>query len=280
MHVFKRIAILQDFLETKRKQKCTIGFVPTMGALHEGHLALMRRAKSENDILVVSIFVNPIQFNNPDDLLRYPRTIENDSKLLETVLCDAVFVPSVEEIYPVPETTIYNFGAIEQVMEGAFRKGHFNGVAIVVRKLFEIVKPNKAYFGEKDFQQRAIIQKMVENYAIPTEIISCEIVREPDGLAMSSRNMRLNETERTIAPQIFKTLKKAVLKKQELSPELMREYVEKQFKKIDAFNVEYVEIADEKHLQPIKTWHETKHARIFVALQLGNVRLIDNIRIF
>lgn len=280
MHVFERITTLHDFLETKGKQKNTIGFVPTMGALHEGHLALMRRAKAENDILVVSIFVNPLQFNNPDDLLRYPRTIENDLKLLETIPCDVVFMPSTDEMYPTPETTVYDFGKLEQVMEGAFRKGHFNGVAIVVRKLFEIVKPNKAYFGEKDFQQLAIIQKMVQDHNIPIEIVSCDIVREADGLAMSSRNVRLNETERAIAPQIFKTLTDAALKKQELSPESMREYAEKQLKKIDLFDVEYVEIADETQLQRLKNWEDTDHARIFVALQLGNVRLIDNLRIF
>jgi pantoate--beta-alanine ligase len=226
------------------------------------------------------VFVNPIQFNNPTDLEKYPRTPELDIEKLKNAGCDAVFMPSVEEMYPEKVEDHYDFGDLERVMEGACRPGHFNGVAIVVRKLFEIVNPDKAYFGEKDFQQLAIIKKMVRNLNMGLEIVPCPIIRENDGLAMSSRNVRLNETERAIAPKIFATLNDAVSKQNSMSPAEMREYALAKYAEIKEFDVEYVEITDEINLQSINNWNECEHARIFVALQLGPVRLIDNVRIF
>ena len=280
MKVFNFIVDIQRFVEEKHNSGLKVGFVPTMGALHEGHLSLINRAKNDNDIVVSSVFVNPIQFNNPTDLEKYPRTPELDIEKLKNAGCDAVFMPSVEEMYPEKVEDHYDFGDLERVMEGACRPGHFNGVAIVVRKLFEIVNPDKAYFGEKDFQQLAIIKKMVCNLNMGLEIVPCPIIRENDGLAMSSRNVRLNEEERAIAPKIFATLNDAVSKKDSMSPAEMREYALAKYAEIKEFDVEYVEITDEINLQSINNWNECEHARIFVALQLGPVRLIDNVRIF
>ena len=280
IQVFNYIADLQSFLKAKRDSGLTIGLVPTMGALHEGHLSLIRRAKKENDIVVASVFVNPVQFNNPVDLEKYPRTPEKDVAMLEGAGCDAVFMPSVEEMYPTKVEGHYDFGAIEHVMEGACRPGHFNGVAIVVRKLFEIVEPNRAYFGEKDFQQLAIICKLVKDYNINLEVVPCDIVREKDGLAMSSRNMRLNADERTIAPLIYKVLRETVANVETMSPAEMKALALKKYSDIKQFDVEYVEIADETTLQTVTDWKDSEHARIFVALQLGPVRLIDNLRIY
>ncbi|MBR6775731.1 MAG: pantoate--beta-alanine ligase, partial [Bacteroidales bacterium] len=271
---------VQRFVEEKHNLGLKIGFVPTMGALHEGHLSLINRAKKENDIVVCSVFVNPIQFNNPADLEKYPRTPEKDIEKLELAGCDAVFMPTAEEMYPNKVEDHYDFGDLERVMEGACRPGHFNGVAIVVRKLFEIVTPNRAYFGEKDFQQLAIINKMVSNLNMNLEIVPCPIIREHDGLAMSSRNVRLNEAERAIAPKIFATLNDSITKKDVMSPAEMKNYALKKYAEIKEFDVEYVEITDEINLKSIENWDECDHARIFVALQLGPVRLIDNVRIF
>ncbi|MBR4837250.1 MAG: pantoate--beta-alanine ligase [Bacteroidales bacterium] len=280
MQIFNYITDIQSFLKAKRDSGLSVGLVPTMGALHEGHLSLIRRAKKENDVVVASVFVNPVQFNNPIDLEKYPRTPEKDVALLECAGCDAVFMPSVEEMYPVKVTDHYDFGAIEHVMEGACRPGHFNGVAIVVRKLFEIVEPNRAYFGEKDFQQQAIIRKLVKDYNINLEIVPCDIVREKDGLAMSSRNMRLNADERAIAPMIYKVLRETVANVKTMNPAEMKAFALKKYAEIKQFDVEYVEIADETTLQSVTEWKESEHARIFVALQLGPVRLIDNLRIY
>ena len=280
MKVFNFIVDIQRFIEEKHNLGLKVGFVPTMGALHDGHLSLINRAKKENDIVVCSVFVNPIQFNNPADLEKYPRTPEKDIEKLQCAGCDAVFMPSAEEMYPEKVENHYDFGDLERVMEGACRPGHFNGVAIVVRKLFEIVTPNRAYFGEKDFQQLAIINKMVKDLNMNLEIVPCPIVRENDGLAMSSRNVRLNETERAIAPKIFATLNDAVSKKDSMSPAEMKSYTLAKYAEINEFDVEYVEITDEINLKSIENWNECEHARIFVALQLGPVRLIDNVRIF
>ena len=280
MKVFNFIVDVQRFVEEKHNLGLKVGFVPTMGALHEGHISLINRAKKENDIVVCSVFVNPIQFNNQTDLEKYPRTPEHDIEKLKQAGCDAVFMPSVEEMYPNKVEDHYDFGDLERVMEGACRPGHFNGVAIVVRKLFEIVTPNRAYFGEKDFQQLAIINKMVSNLNMNLEIVPCPIVREKDGLAMSSRNVRLNEAERAIAPKIFATLNDSITKKDVMSPAEMKNYALKKYAEIKEFDVEYVEITDEINLKSIENWDECDHARIFVALQLGPVRLIDNVRIF
>lgn len=280
MKVFNFIVDIQRFVEEKHNLGLKVGFVPTMGALHDGHLSLINRAKKDNDIVVSSVFVNPIQFNNPTDLEKYPRTPERDIEKLEQAGCDAVFMPSVDEMYPEKVEDHYDFGDLERVMEGACRPGHFNGVAIVVRKLFEIVNPDRAYFGEKDFQQLAIIKKMVLNLNMNLEIVPCPIIRENDGLAMSSRNVRLNETERAIAPQIYATLNDAASRKNEMTPAELRQYALDKFATIKEFDVEYVEITDEINLKSIENWNECEHARIFVALQLGPVRLIDNVRIY
>lgn len=278
MLTFSKITETQTFLDNERKQGLSIGFVPTMGALHEGHLQLMRRAKKENDLLVVSIFVNPIQFNNPKDLEKYPRNLEADKELLESVGCDVLFSPDTQEMYPEEVKEKFDFGALETVMEGAHRPGHFNGVAIVVKKLFNIVKPDRAYFGEKDFQQLAIIQKLVEIENLDIEIVPCPIVREVDGLAMSSRNARLTPEERAIAPNIFRILEYAKSKKESICAAPMKQMVINMFEANEDLQLEYFEIADDKNLQPVKSWESNKGVLGFVALQLGNVRLIDNIR--
>lgn len=280
MKVFNFIVDIQRFVEEKHNLGLKIGFVPTMGALHDGHLSLINRAKKENDIVVCSVFVNPIQFNNPADLEKYPRTPDRDIEKLQNAGCDAVLMPSVDEMYPEKIEEHYDFGDLERVMEGACRPGHFNGVAIVVRRLFEIVNPDKAYFGEKDFQQLAIIKKMVSDLNMGLEIVPCSIIREDDGLAMSSRNVRLNTEERAIAPHIFATLKDAISKKDSMTPAEMKEYAIAKYSEIKEFDVEYVQITDEINLKSIDNWNECEHARIFVALQLGPVRLIDNVRIF
>ncbi len=209
MIVYDTITKTRSFAEKTRQAGKTIGFVPTMGALHEGHLSLVRKAKQENDVVIVSIFVNPIQFNNPDDLKKYPRTLENDLNMLAAVHCDAVFNPSVQEMYPEKVEKNYDFGELANVMEGAFRPGHFNGVAIVVQKLFEITLPHKAYFGEKDYQQVTLIRQMVADLDLPVEIIGVPIVRDPDGLAMSSRNKYLSADARATALVIPRAVRAA-----------------------------------------------------------------------
>jgi pantoate--beta-alanine ligase len=278
MKHFDTIKKTTDFIDQQKTEGKSIGFVPTMGALHDGHLELMRRAKNENDLLVVSVFVNPKQFDNPEDLKKYPRDLAKDMELLEDVGCDVLFAPEVEEMYPEEKYIQYDFGPLETVMEGASRKGHFNGVAIVVRKLFDIVNPDKAYFGEKDFQQLAIIQQLVKQTRQPVEIVPCPIVRETDGLAMSSRNERLREEERKIAPFIFQTLQVAKTRMQVLTPDELKEWVTNEFDQKGTFKMDYFEIADDTHLQPVLQWNQSKGAMGFIAVYLGNVRLIDNIR--
>lgn len=279
MIVIKHIEELKQLLKKERSKAKTIGFVPTMGALHQGHLELMKQAKKENSILVVSIFVNPIQFNNPKDLKKYPRTFETDRQLLENIGCDFLFYPSPEEMYPEPVVTQYDFGSLAECMEGEKRPGHFNGVAIVVRKLFEIVEPEKAYFGEKDFQQLAIIQALVRKLNMPVQVVPCPIVRESDGLAMSSRNMRLSHKARQEAPFIYKTLKKAITLFPTYSPEALKQWVAGQFENKKTFTVDYIEIADERLLQVVQSWDDAGGMLLFVAVFLDDVRLIDNIRI-
>ncbi len=279
MITFSKISDINNFVREQRNNGKTIGFVPTMGALHKGHLELMKRAKQENDFLVVSIFVNPIQFNNPEDLKKYPRDVNKDKELLENIGCDVLFAPTVEEMYPEKANKKYDFGSLETVMEGASRPGHFNGVAIVVSKLFEIVQPHKAYFGEKDYQQLAIIKKLVETEQIPVEIIPCPIVREADGLAMSSRNERLTDEERAAALYIYQTLKFAKKGSDTICPGPLRQMVVNMFKAREEFDLEYFELADDKNLQPINSWSSASGILAFVVVKLGNVRLIDNIRI-
>jgi len=278
MKVFETINETTTYINRQKADGRSIGFVPTMGALHEGHLELMRKAKDENKLLVVSVFVNPKQFNNPEDLKKYPRNLIKDMEALNSVGCDVLFAPEADEMYPEPENTNYDFGQLEHVMEGASRKGHFNGVAIVVRKLFEIVKPHKAYFGEKDYQQLAIIKELVKKESLAVEIVPCPIVRENDGLAMSSRNERLTDEERKMAPFIYQTLRNAKNKVTQLSPEELKTWVKQEFKKKGSFHLDYFEIADDTYLQPVQSWDNSAGTMGYIAVFLGKVRLIDNIR--
>lgn len=277
MLVFAKIKSVQEKLKSL-KNGTTIGFVPTMGALHEGHLSLVEKAKKENDIVVVSIFVNPTQFDNVEDLIHYPKTIEQDLALLKEANCDIVFTPTPEEIYADDiKSQSFDFDGLEFQMEGKFREGHFNGVGTIVERLFDIVKPHKAYFGEKDFQQIQIIRKMVEKRNLPVKIIACSIHREKDGLAMSSRNMRLTKEQRTAASFIYKTLKKAKVEFGTKNASEVLKLVENEFNNHPYFTLEYFEIANEDSLLPVETKNPTKKYRAFIAVFAGKVRLIDNI---
>lgn len=277
MKTFKTKSELTKVLDIQRDKKRSIGFVPTMGALHDGHISLVKMAQDRNDVVVVSIFVNPIQFNNPEDLKKYPRTFEKDAAMLEANGVDYIFYPEVEEMYPGKIVEKYDFGDLETVLEGAFRPGHFNGVGVVVKRLFEIVKPNRAYFGKKDFQQLAIIRNLVEIESIPVEIVPGETKRENDGLAMSSRNVRLSRLERTLAPQIYANLKYTKVNKAEKTPQELEEAAIENLS--NNFDVEYFKICDGHSLQRILSWKETDYPVALVAAHLGNVRLIDNMEL-
>ncbi len=282
MKQFTTIAETADFLRKQQEKGLTIGFVPTMGALHEGHLTLVRRSKMENSLSVCSIFVNPIQFNNSKDLAKYPRTLARDTGMLEEIGCDVVFTPETAGMYPEGEnnTIDLEFGTLDQVMEGKFRPGHFKGVAIVVKRLFEIVQPTRAYFGKKDFQQLAVISYMVEKLNLPVEIIPCETVREPDGLAMSSRNRRLTIAERNIAPTIYQVLLKVREKAGKIPVRELKEWAINKIRENPQLRIEYVEIADNETLMPVEKWNSRVSTVAFVAVFLGEVRLIDNIELF
>lgn len=271
--------IAQLTIDLKAKN-AVVGFVPTMGALHEGHLALIKKALAENDKVYVSIFVNPTQFNNSEDLQTYPRTLERDVALLKTVSKEdiLVYAPTVEDIYDSNVASIkFDFGGLEKEMEGEFRAGHFDGVGTVVKRLFEIVKPDNAYFGEKDFQQLQIIRKLVSLNKIPVNIVGCAIYREPSGLAMSSRNERLTIEHKNEAPFIYKTLKTAKERFGTNSAKKVTEWVENQFAKNRLLQLEYFTIADVDTLKPIKRKSKKKNYRAFIAVHAGDVRLIDNI---
>jgi pantoate--beta-alanine ligase len=248
-----------------------------MGALHAGHISLVQTSKRQNDITVVSIFVNPTQFNNKEDLVRYPRTLDADLPLLEKEGCDFVFLPGEKEMYPEPDLRVFSFGNLDKVMEGKFRPGHFNGVAQIVTKLFDIVTPDRAYFGQKDFQQLAIIRKLTTDCRYPVEIVACPIVRESDGLAMSSRNMLLSPEERQHAALIFRTLLKAQKTGTSVSPGRLKKAVTDTINKDPFLNVEYFEIVDDKNLQPVKSWDNPGMKVGCIAVHAGKVRLIDNI---
>lgn len=262
-----------------KAQGKTIGLVPTMGALHIGHLSLIEKARKENDIIICSVFVNPIQFNNQEDLDKYPRDIEKDCLLLEDAGCDYVFSPSAEEVYAEKPTEKFDFGALETVMEGKMRPGHFNGVATIVSRLFNWINPTRAYFGEKDFQQLAIIKDMVRQLNSPVEIVPCPIVRESDGLAMSSRNMRLSEEKRAIASKINSILKKSVSMKENISLSQIKSFVKNEFSLLKDFELEYFELVDDATLQPVNQKGENGVVGC-VAVWLGGVRLIDVIRYY
>jgi pantoate--beta-alanine ligase len=280
MRIFNNKKDLKDCLLDYKTNKKTIGFVPTMGALHQGHLSLIEKAKQKNDIVVVSIFVNPTQFNNIEDLEKYPKTIENDILLLTSASCDILFSPSVTEIYPKNVTSEkFNFEGLEHQMEGKFRDGHFDGVGTVVKALFEIITPEKAYFGQKDFQQLQIVKKMVEKHHLPVKVKGCPIFREADGLAMSSRNARLPKEQRNIAPFIYKTLQKIQQKFDTKNISEINEWLENEFKKQPLLTLEYFTIADEKTLKSAESKKANKKYRAFIAVFAGSVRLIDNIRL-
>jgi pantoate--beta-alanine ligase len=276
MKLVKTVAELQNKLNGLRDSG-TIGFVPTMGALHQGHLSLVKQAVLENQTVVVSIFVNPTQFNNPKDLEQYPRTLETDLKILETSGCHIVFAPNALEVYPEPDARKFNFGNLEMVMEGKHRPGHFNGVAQVVSRLFEMVQPDKAYFGLKDFQQLAIIKSMVKQLKLPVEIIPCSIIREESGLAMSSRNELLTKEQRKNAAVIFDTLIKVKKQKGQKSVDELTNWAIEKINKNPFLDVEYFEIVNDEQLQPIKSWNDKSTKIGCVAAFCGKVRLIDNI---
>lgn len=268
---------LQGEICNLKEQGLSIGFVPTMGALHKGHLELMKTARTNNNIVVVSIFVNPTQFNSPNDLRNYPRTLEEDKIKCESVGVDFVFVPSVEEVYPTPDNRVFDFGNLDKVMEGEHRPGHFNGVAQVVSKLFELVKPTRAYFGLKDFQQLAIIRALVHDFNIDVDIVACPTVREDDGLAMSSRNELLSAKQRASVPLISKTLFDARNFKAQKSVKEMIVWVTNEINADSELEVEYFEVSNAKTLQPVANWSDADEVIGSIAVQVGDVRLIDNV---
>jgi pantoate--beta-alanine ligase len=277
--IYQHTEEINPIIETLKRQEKTIGFVPTMGALHKGHLSLIKEALEQNDAVIVSIFVNPTQFNNQDDLKKYPRTLERDIELLKTFSEKIiVYAPTVEDIYGIDiSANSFQFGGLEHEMEGKFRHGHFNGVGTVITRLFEIVQPSRAYFGKKDYQQLRIIEKLVEILGLNVEIVGCEIFREADGLAMSSRNERLKPEDRKAAPYIYQTLKAAKNKFGTKSGNKVTEWVKNQFAEHDLLELEYFIIADEESLKTIKRKSKTKSYRAFIAVHADDTRLIDNI---
>ena len=299
MQKFTTVASLKQAVANAKSEGKTVGLVPTMGALHEGHLSLIRKAKEQNDIVVVSLFVNPIQFNNKEDLAKYPRTVDADCEKIEKLENELqpgsnvifAFIPSVEEMYPEPVKDEYHFGPLEEVMEGPQRPGYFSGVAVVVRRLFDIVEPKRAYFGEKDYQQLAIIRNLIEQIKYPIEIVACPIVRADDGLALSSRNMRLSPEARAIAPAINATLEQAAEMAECEDVDDVKEWVMDtlgSFHEVNAeqcpnglkFEPEYFEIVNAKTLQPIENWEDAAEdgAVGCIAVWLDGVRLIDVVK--
>lgn len=278
MQVINTIAQLQDILVSERAKGMSIGLVPTMGALHEGHASLVRRSVSENDITVVSIFLNPTQFNDPKDLERYPRTLESDCAILEECGAQIAFAPSVGEIYPEPDTRQFSYPPTDSVMEGARRPGHFNGVCQIVSKLFMITDPDRAYFGEKDYQQIAVIRRMVEDLKFRVDIIPCPVIREADGLAMSSRNTLLAPDEKAIAPNIYRILKES--KSLGLTVSETREWVVSNINEIPGLEVEYYSIVDGDTLADIEDWSDSTSVVGCITVYCGKtpIRLIDHIR--
>lgn len=278
MKVFTKNSELTAFLDTKREAGLEIGFVPTMGALHKGHLSLMSYAQQQTDISVCSIFVNPTQFNDKADLERYPRMPEHDLALLEAAHCDVVFMPSVEEVYPEPDTRQFSFGLLDEVLEGARRPGHFNGVAQVVSRLFAMVKPHRAFFGSKDYQQVMVVKQLVQHLQLNIDIVACPILREADGLAMSSRNMLLSDEERQAATLIHDVMQVSKgMKERNSSVLATRQAVISILSKKPIYKLDYFEICDAKTLKAIQSWEEAKHAVGLMACYVGKIRLIDNL---
>ena len=280
MKVFNKIVDLQNQLFEDRKQGKEIGFVPTMGALHEGHASLVKRSVKENGITVVSVFVNPTQFNDKNDLKNYPRTLDADCELLVQCGADYVLAPSVEEMYPVPDTRQFEYPPVSTVMEGAHRPGHFNGVCQVVSRLFYIVKPTRAYFGEKDWQQIAVVKAMVRHLGISVQIVECDIVRDKDGLAKSSRNTLLAPDERAIAPNIYKALKGSVKYAKNHTVKETHDKVVDDINKVDGLDVEYFSIVDGNTLQDINNWEDSPYVVGCITVYCGKtpIRLIDHIK--
>ena len=277
MKVVNTVADLNAALAPLKREG--VGFVPTMGALHAGHRSLVERARRENDTVVVSVFVNPTQFNDKNDLKNYPRTPEADCAILEAAGADIVFMPTVEDIYPEPDTRQFDFGLVDKVMEGATRPGHFNGVAQVVSRLFALVNPARAYFGEKDFQQIAVIKAMVEQLSIDVEIVECVIVRGEDGLALSSRNELLTPEHRAAAPHIYATISQCAAKMETMSPEELTNWVVATIDSNPLLKTIYFEAVDARTMQRVEKWSDSERIQGCCAVQAGNIRLIDNIRI-
>lgn len=279
MKILKHInRIIEEIKELKQQRK-TIGFVPTMGALHKGHFSLIDYSKKENDITVISIFLNPAQFNNKNDLKKYPRTLNTDIKKLRLRLCpdDILFSPSEKEMFNLSDNRVFDLGHLDKIMEGKFRKGHFQGVAMILYKLFKIITPDKAYFGEKDYQQLVIVKHLFNKLNIPVQIVACPIIREEDGLAMSTRNTLLSKDDRLNAASIFQTLSKSQSIAKKLSVEETKQWVIHQINSNTMLKVEYFEIVDNKELKAIKSWSESKIKVGCIAVKVGNIRLIDNI---
>lgn len=278
MEIYHKKSEIADAISVLKQKGKSIGFVPTMGALHQGHLSLIECSNSKDDITVVSIFVNPTQFNNKNDYTKYPRILEDDLEQLNSVKCDLLFLPSEEEMYPEDDQREFNFGHLDKVMEGAHRPGHFRGVGLIVSKLFEIINPDRAYFGEKDFQQVAVIKYLTESLHLPIDIIPCPIIREDDGLAMSSRNMRLTDVQQKNVPLISQTLFEAREKAKSLTVKETREWVIRKINNNPHLNVEYFEIVDENSLLPAESWNHQGNKRGCIAVNVGDIRLIDNVR--
>lgn len=280
MKKFHSIVELQNELFDARKQGKSVGLVPTMGALHDGHASLVKRSVKDNDVTVVSVFVNPTQFNDKNDLKNYPRTLDSDCALLESCGADYVFAPSVEEMYPIPDTRQFEFPPVSTVMEGKHRPGHFNGVCQVVSRLFYITRPDRAYFGEKDWQQIAVVKAMVRSLQLDVEIVECEIVRESDGLAMSSRNILLADNERAIAPRIYATLKESIKYAKTHSLTETHDYVVSNINSVDGLDVEYFSIVDGNTLQDVSAWEDSDYIVGCITVFCGAtpIRLIDHIK--
>lgn len=281
MFIFENITDLKKHLFTEKKNQRSVGFVPTMGALHQGHLSLINNAKANNDLVVCSIFVNPTQFNNPQDLEKYPRTIKQDQQLLEQQGCDILFLPETKTMYPAPTQTIFSFGKLDKVMEGEHRPGHFSGVALIVSKLLHLVEPDKAYFGQKDLQQYLIIRQLAQDLLFNTEIVCCPIVREEDGLAMSSRNLRLTTSQRSVASKIYEAL---MLARHSLlegySTKVTKQTIQKFFNDLEVLHLEYFEIVQSTTLESIDSIDASTQVSLCISAFLGEVRLIDNVFLF
>ena len=277
MKVYRTKSELSGHLAQYRSGQKSIGLVPTMGALHPGHASLVELARKENEVVVASIFVNPTQFNDPSDLEHYPRTLESDLALLKALGTDYVFVPSVEEMYPEEDRRSFDLGGLDQVLEGKQRAGHFKGVAQIVSKLFLICEPHRAYFGQKDFQQLVIVRRLVDLLKMEIQIKACPIIREADGLAMSSRNVKLSEKDRQLAPFIHATLKEAREKKEAYAPAELKTWVENRFEDMPEMQLSYFEIVEDKELRPVMDWREEVNKVGCIAVELGGVRLIDNL---